>query len=212
MASEHIAFLVRVRGGRYALPVRLLVPIVACFLVARVAFAGSGDWLDRPLAGWNEAGAPLPKAPDPKGDSPTDPRCAGPVRQPATRPERAVAAKGWSLFGTAQVAGSTTILLAEASVDGMCRPWDYQAFVLVKGAFAGTLSPRLMDSRTDGALSDVRLLSPTSVEATFLRYVDADPLCCPSRLSTVHYRIERRSKGPVSVPLSVKIKPTLRVN
>jgi hypothetical protein len=85
----------------------------------------------------------------------------------------------------------------------MCRPWDYQAFVFDKGAFAGTLSPVLMDSRTDGALSDVRLLSPTSIEATFLRYVDADPLCCPSRVSTVRYRVERRPDGPAVAPLSV---------
>ena len=100
----------------------------------------------------------------------------------------------------------TTVLLAEASVDGMCRPWDYQAFVFVKGAFAGTLSPTLMDSRTDGALSEVRLLAPTSIEAVSLRYADADPLCCPSRLSTVRYRIEHRPeaghRGAVSVPRS----------
>jgi LppP/LprE lipoprotein len=192
--------------------VRSLVPIVACLLVARVAFAGSGDWLDQPLAAWNEAGAPLPQAPDPKGDSPNDPRCARFVRQPETPPERAVAAARWSLFGKAQVAGSTTILLAEASVDGMCRPWDYQVFVFVRGRYGGTLSPVLMDSRADGAVSDVRLISPTEVEAIFLRYVDTDPLCCPSRLSTVRYRIERRSKGPVGTPLSVKTEPALRAN
>ena len=192
--------------------VRSFVLTAALFLIAQAAFAGSGGWLDKPLAGWNEAGASLPKAPEPKGDSPNDPRCTGPVRQPETPPERAVAAAGWSLFGKARVTGSTTVLLAEASVDGMCRPWDYQAFVFVSGRYAGTLSPALMDSRADGALSEVRLLSPTEIEVTFLRYVDADPLCCPSRLSTVRYRIERRSKGPAGVPLSVMTKPTPRAN
>jgi len=104
--------------------------------------------------------------------------------------------------------GDTTVLLAEASMDGMCRPWDYQAFVFVKRRFAGTLSPTLMDSRTDGALSEVRLLSPTSIQVVFLRYVDADPLCCPSRLTTVRYRVEGRGKGPVVVPVSAKSKST----
>jgi LppP/LprE lipoprotein len=191
---------------------RSLVVAAAFVLGAQSAFAGSGDWLDKPLSTWNQAGASLPTAPEPKGDSPNDPRCAGPVRQPATPSERAVAAVGWSLYGKAQAKGDTTVLLAEASVDGMCRPWDYQAFVFVKGTFAGALSPVFMDSRTDGALSEVRLLSPTSIEVTFMRYVDADPLCCPSRLSTVRYRIEHRPQGPAVAPLSVKTKSTLRAN
>jgi hypothetical protein len=111
----------------------------------------------------------LAKAPEPKGDPPTDPRCAGPVRSAETATERAVAAAGWSFFGKAREAGAMTVVLGEASVDGMCRPWDYQGFVFVNGRFAGTLSPGLMDSRADGALSEVRLLSPTAVEVTFLR-------------------------------------------
>ena len=149
---------------------------------------------------------PVPKAPEPKGDSPSDPRCAGVVRYPETAVEGAVTTAGWSLFSQPRIKGDMTVLLAEASVDGMCRPWDYQAFVFAKGAFAGTLSPVLMDSRTDGALSDVRVLSPTSVEATFLRYADADPLCCPSRLSTVRYRVDRRPEGPAAVALTVYTK------
>jgi hypothetical protein len=193
--------------------VRTLMLAVAFFLVAQTAFAGSaGDWLDKPLAGWNEAGASLPKAPEPKGDSPNDPRCAGPVRQPVTPPERAVAAAGWSLYGEARVAGATTILLGEASVDGMCRPWDYQAFVFVGRLYAGTLSPVVMDSRADSALSEVSVLSPTELEVTFLRYTDTDALCCPSRQSTVRYRIERRLNGVVVVPLSVHTKSALRLN
>jgi LppP/LprE lipoprotein len=187
---------------------RPLVVTAALALLAQSAAAVSGDWLDMTLSAWNEAGASLPKAPEPKGDSPTDPRCAGPVRSPETPAERAVAAAGWFLFGKARVAGATTVLLAEASVDGMCRPWDYQGFVFVGRRFAGTLSPGLMDSRADGALSEVRVTSPTEIEAVFLRYVDADPLCCPSRLSTVRYRVERGDKGPSVVPLSVQTKAT----
>jgi len=74
--------------------------------------------------------------------------------------------------------------------------------------YAGTLSPALMDSRADGALSEIRLLSPTVLEVTFLRYADIDPLCCPSRLSVVRYRIERRATGPVTSPVSVQTRPT----
>jgi hypothetical protein len=195
------------RPRRYALAVRTLVSVAALLLVAQGASAGSGAWLDKPLAAWSDPGASLPTAPAPKGDAPTDPRCAGPVRQPATPSERAVVAAGWSLFGKARVVGATTILLAEASVDGMCRPWDYQAFVFVHEHFAGTLSPGLMDSRADGALSETGFLSATVIEAVFLRYVDADPLCCPSRLTTVRYRVEHGAAGPAVVPVSAQSRP-----
>jgi len=172
------------------------------------AVAQTAEWLDKPLVPWNESGAPVPKAPAPKGDSPAGRRCASGVHRPTTAPERAVAAAGWSLYGKRRTYGTTTILLGQASVDGMCRPWDFQAFVFVKDAFAGTLSPRPMDSRTDGALSDVRQLTATAIEAVFFRYVGADPLCCPSRLTMVRYRIERRPQGSVVVPVSVRSTPT----
>ena len=177
-------------------------------MLSQSAFAGSGGWLDTLPLAWNEAGASLPKAPEPKGDPPSDPRCASVLRQPGTPTERALAAAGWSLFAKPKVRGATTVLLGDASVDGMCRPWDYQAFVFVKGCFAGRLSPALMDSRADGALSEVRLLSPTDIEVSFLRYTDTDALCCPSRLSTARYRIERRAKRPAVIPFSVRTKST----
>ena len=173
------------------------------------ALAQTGEWLDKPLVPWNESGAPMPKAPAPKGDKPTDPRCRSSVRRPGTAAERAVAAAGWSLYGKTRTDGTTTtILFGQASVDGMCRPWDFQAFLFVKGVFAGTLAPRPMDSRTDGALSDIRQLTATAVEVVFLRYVGADPLCCPSRLTIVRYRIESRPKGPVVTPVSARSTPT----
>jgi len=171
------------------------------------AAAQTGAWLDAAPAPWNQAGAAVPTAPPPKATAPRDPRCANSVREPETAAERDVVAAGWSLYSPARVKGRTTVLLADAAVDGMCRPWDYQAFVFVQDDFAGTLSPRLMDSRTDGALSEVRLLSTTSIEVTFLRYAAADPLCCPSRLTTVRYRIERRGQLSVVVPVSARSKP-----
>jgi len=183
--------------------------MVAVFLLGiSPAAAQTGAWLDAALAPWNQAGAAVPTAPPPKGTTPRDPRCASSVREPETAAERDVVAAGWSLYSPARVKGRTTVLLADAAVDGMCRPWDYQAFVFVEDDFAGTLSPTLMDSRTDGALSEVRLLSTNSIEVTFLRYTAADPLCCPSRLTTVRYRIERRGQLPVVVPVSARSRPS----
>jgi hypothetical protein len=182
--------------------------LIAALLVAGIAQAQSGAWLDQPLSAWNQPGAPVPQAPAPKGDSPTDPRCVSGVRQAATPEERMVTSAGWSLYAKPTTRGAATVVLGEASVDGMCRPWDYQAFVFVKGSFAGTLSPSLMDSRTDGALSEIRFPSPAAIEAVFLRYVKADPLCCPSRLTTVRYRIERRGQEPVVTPILARSKST----
>ena len=41
-------------------------------------------------------------------------------------------------------------------LDGMCRPNLYQDFVFVDGKFARTLSPSLMNARSDGASQKVR--------------------------------------------------------
>ena len=102
---------------------------------------------------------------------------------------------------------ATTLVLA-SDLDAIVKTSRDQAFVFVQDHFAGTLSPRRMDSRTDGALSEVRLLSASSIEATFLRYTAADPLCCPSRFTAVRYRIERRGQLPVVVPVSARSKPS----
>ncbi|PYM44502.1 MAG: LppP/LprE family lipoprotein, partial [Candidatus Rokuibacteriota bacterium] len=95
--------------------------------------------------------APVPEAPPPQGDPADTPRCKEQVRVPGSSTDRAVASRGWTLLGPATTSGATTIVLAATSVDGMCRPLSYQAFVFVKGRFAGTLSPVPMDSREDGA-------------------------------------------------------------
>jgi len=187
---------------------RSLLIAGALLLAVTGAPAQTAEWLDKPLVPWNEPGAPVPRAPAPKGDRPTDPRCRNVVRRPGTAAERAVAGAGWSLYGKTRTDGATTILFGQASVDGMCRPWDFQAFLFVKDKFAGTLAPRPMDSRTDGALSDIRQLTATAAEVVFLRYVGADPLCCPSRLTIVRYRIESRPQGPVVVPVSARSTAT----
>lgn len=145
------------------------------------------SWLDRPLNNWNSTST-VPTAPRATGDSPTV-RCRETVRNPESLADRAVTRAGWSLFGASQSYGAVTVINAMASVDGMCRPTQYNTFVFVSNVFAGTLSPIAMDSRTDGALIEARLNNPTNLSADFTRYTSSDALCCPSQTSTVLYSI-----------------------
>jgi LppP/LprE lipoprotein len=119
--------------------------------------------------------------------------------------DQAVRAAGWFLFADSdQPFADTTIVKGSTAVDGMCRPWGYQFFVFVNGTFAGTLSPVPMNARTDGALVRVEGEGEQQLAAHYSRYAPTDPLCCPSRTSTVTYRVDRSSR--VAVPISVKTK------
>jgi hypothetical protein len=150
------------------------------------------------------AGAAVPKAPAPELEPAERARCASDhTRTPASGADRAVVAAGWTLIGPSQTYNATTVFLAAADWDGMCRPTWVQGFVVANDAFAGTLTPTLAYARSDGALSDVRLWSANEFSAEFVRYTDADPLCCPSRKSTVNYAVARGEKSPVVVPQSV---------
>lgn len=93
----------------------------------------------------------------------------------------------------------TVVIRGTAGYDGMCRPVQYQAFVFVRGVFVGTLSPEPMDSRTDGALTRVALRNSELLSAEYVRYAAEDPLCCPSRTTTVAFEI---GDGPVVRPAS----------
>jgi hypothetical protein len=64
-----------------------------------------------------------------------------------------------------------------------------------------------MDSRTDGALSIVRLFHANEMVGEFTRYTATDPLCCPSRTSTVIYRIDPAPRAPVVTPVTVSTSP-----
>jgi hypothetical protein len=134
-------------------------------------------------------------------------RCGEVGRPPTLAADHAVRAAGWTLFGPGQVFGATSVIMAMADVDGMCRPLRYQTFVFVNGRFAGTLSPHPMDSRTDGALSVVRLFRADEITADFARYTPTDPLCCPSGTSAAIYRIARAPRGTVVTPISITTTP-----
>jgi uncharacterized lipoprotein YbaY len=107
---------------------------------------------------------------------------------------------GWLLFGPVQSYSGTVIIEGMSDADGMCRPNGFQAFVFVNGRYAGSLSPALMNARTDGSLSEIKLYSPSMIVAEFARYADSDPLCCPTKTSTVNYRVDITPKGPIVVP------------
>jgi hypothetical protein len=133
---------------------------------------------------------PIPSAPQVEKNP--DPRCRESVREPVSAVEQQVRARGWDLIGPTSENDEIRVLVGTANYDGMCRPRQYQEFVFVQGIFAGTLSPVPMDSRTDGALSRVTIPTADRVQAEYSRYGATDPLCCPSRITTVVFEIEKQ--------------------
>jgi hypothetical protein len=172
--------------------------------VPGLALAGERtSWLEAgTLVNWNKAGAELPTPPAAPS---ADPRCVEQARPAVSKDDKAVAAAGWTLVGAAQVFGRTRAFLGAAGFDGMCRPHDFQGFVFVDGKLAGTLSPQPMRSRSDGALTTLRLVSELALSVDFARYLEQDPLCCPSRLSNVSYKIETGDAGPLLVPSLARV-------
>ncbi|HLZ73254.1 MAG TPA: LppP/LprE family lipoprotein [Dehalococcoidia bacterium] len=188
---------------------RLLV--LAALLLAALALVGArpahadGSWMDQPLVNWNTAGAAVPAAP--AGDF-SNPRCGQDERPVETAEDQAVSDAGWTLFGAYQGGWGITLISGLSGYDGMCRPFGYQFFVFVNGAFAGTISPEAMNSRFDGSATIVRLVSSGRITAQFSRYSDADPLCCPSRISFVTYGFDDSQGAPLLAPLEVSTQST----
>src|SRR5262245_52521074 len=183
-------------------PVRVIalsIAMAACHPAIDSTQTKAASWLDvaKPVA-WNKPGVPLPAAP--RVDGNVDPRCRGMARPPELQEDKRLREKGWDLVGAYQGGWQILVIGATAGYDGMCRPLQYQSFVFQRGVFVGTLSPNAMDSRTDGALSQVYLQANDRVVAEYLRYNDADPLCCPSRTTSVEFEIA--SGPPVLRPLS----------
>ncbi len=163
--------------------------------------APANSWLDRPVTNWNQPGAAIPRATS-TGDS-DNPNCGRTVRPPSTANDRALVSAGWKLVGAVQVYNATSVVTAMTGFDGMCRPLGYQEFVFSGNTFAGTLSPRPMDSRSDGSSSQVFLTSETNLFAEFNRYKDSDALCCPSGGQSVSYEVRQMTGKPVVVPVQI---------
>lgn len=161
-------------------------------------------WLDaaKPQV-WNHAGRRIPRVPRGAG---LDESCSKDRYQAQSAEEKSVAAAGWFLIAKAVNHNGITVVGGQASNDGMCRPTEYQYFVFVRGEFAGTLSPALMNSRTDGSAVDVSVPGDGRIVADFLRYGDQDALCCPSRISSVEFgEVEVQGK-PVVVIKEIKTR------
>jgi LppP/LprE lipoprotein len=166
-----------------------LTALLSTLSVSAQPLPSNNSWLDRKLVNWNKPSSELPRLPSPSAATNLD-RCKGSFRSPSSDSEKALANRGWKLFGKVQTSGKTKIVMATSGFDGMCRPVGYQHFVYVEDRYTGTLSPTLMDSRTDGALITARLVNPTKISAEFVRYTASDALCCPLRTSFVTYQIQ----------------------
>lgn len=164
---------------------KFLLFAIALFTTA-LTVAAQGSWLDRPLAqNWNKGDGLVPQAP--RTLAPIDAKCREQIRPPDSLADRAVTRAGWSLFGASQSFGAVTVVNAMAGTDGMCRPTQYNTFVFANNRFVGTLAPEMMDSRTDGSLTDARLISANDIIAEYNRYRASDAMCCPSQKSTVNF-------------------------
>jgi LppP/LprE lipoprotein len=166
----------------------------------------SSSWLEqKPLTNWNKPGASIPKAPN--NNSPNAALCQQQIRNPSTSEERAVKAAGWTLSkvrGETKNSSGVVLVKGQTDFDGMCRPMGYQQFVFVSGIFAGTTSPNPMNARSDGALFQTDIETPSRLKAQFSRYTPQDALCCASRTSEVTYRIDVANKTPLVVPIQVR--------
>lgn len=180
--------------------------LAAAVAVLPVRAHADGSWLDNsPPVQWNQPGMALPAAP--AGEN-LDPRCVASTRPVETDADVAISDAGWYSIGEYKGGWGVLVVLGTSDFDGMCRPFGYQAFVFVDGSFAGTLSPDLMNSRFDGALGSYDVLRDGAIDAQFSRYADSDPLCCPSRLSSASYRIDRSGSLPVVVLVSTSTRPS----
>jgi LppP/LprE lipoprotein/META domain len=161
------------------------------------------SWLDESKpASWNTPGAAIPSAP--KMEVPADPSCRTHARPLESEADTRLADLGWDLIGAYQGGWGILVIQGAAGYDGMCRPRAYQDFVFLRGVFAGTLSPRMMDARADGALNRVTLQDSRRLVVEYARYTTADPLCCPSRTTSVVFEIgsDQAVVRPVSLSTS----------
>lgn len=179
--------------------IALVASVVLAVAVPTGPVAADGSWIDGPRANWNRPGMEVPKAPP--MDPVVDARCLGQGRPPETYADEVVAGAGWTLYGYYKAGWGIVAVKALSGFDGMCRPMGFQELVFVDGAFAGTISPELMDSRTDGAGEVEHIFGPDGLSASYRRYTPDDPLCCPSGSSAVEFRIERSVAGPLLVPI-----------
>lgn len=184
----------------------LVFAMTACHAAVARTQGTTASWLDAPTpASWNMPGASVPAAPETRG--PLDARCREQARPAQLEEDRRLNQQGWDLVGAYQGGWQMVVIRGTAGYDGMCRPRRYQDFVFVRGTFAGTLAPRPMDSRTDGAIARVWLQDGGRLAVEYQRYAASDPLCCPSGTTTVVFEVGT-GQQPVVRPVSSSTERT----
>jgi hypothetical protein len=178
-----------------------------CIAGAGMQAAQAASWLDRPAAGWNQPGAPIPRpGTAPEHRDALASRCKIDLHG-STPVERALAAAGWIPMphvSRALVKDDVEIVDGVIALDAACEPIQLNAFVFVVGRFAGTLSPVLMKARTDGSAGAIRIPTRDTITVDFARYTSTDPDCCPSSHVIVRFTIDRSQAHAVVVPVEIK--------
>jgi hypothetical protein len=80
-----------------------------------------------------------------------------------------------------------------------CVAENFNLFVFVDGAFAGTVARTAMTPARDGVAGAVRITGAYTLTVEFARYRPGDSECCPSSRERVSYRIEKTGAGPTLV-------------
>ena len=173
-----------------------------------IAQTDAGSWLDQPLSGWNTRATAVPVSPKERDETREAlvARCDLHLAN-ETEVERILARSGWIPFRyfdrqlrehDIEIVGGLT------GSDGMCRPTAFNVFVFIGGRYAGTLSPILMNSRTDGVSGAIRILDADAIAVEYARYEESDALCCPASRVTVTFRVDRSGAGASVIPTEIR--------
>jgi len=181
------------------LKIKFLLATFAVVLSCGVNVFAQSDWLDmKPLPNWNERSRAILQT---KKIAQTDlAQCRNIVRPASLVVDRLLTKNNWTLVGEAQIFGKTTVVSVATGFDGQCRPRGFDTLVFVGDRVAGKLSPGPMDSRTDGYLTNVNLITETSLTAYYARYRANDPLCCPWKTEVVTFIIKPDGKNFLLIP------------
>ncbi|MGH7575299.1 MAG: LppP/LprE family lipoprotein [Longimicrobiales bacterium] len=127
----------------------------------------------------------------------TGQRCSDNARPAETMEDFLVEQAGWYLIEGYDSGWGVRVVAGTSGFDGMCRYAGYQYFVFVDGVFAGTVSPELMSSRSDGGAGAAWVRGREFLLVDFVRYAPTDAFCCPSGQSFAHYTIDLTDAGPM---------------
>jgi hypothetical protein len=170
---------------------------IVTLTVAETTAQAVAEWLDRPMARWNQPILPTP----PPGTDAHDAlvRRCGSAAARASTAAAAVDKAGWVPFLhlDRQIARDEVEVIGGMSAASPgCEPSVFNLFVFAGGSFAGTISPAAMAPSRDGVVGAVRITGADALTAEFARYTPKDAECCPSSRVRVTYRIDRNGTRP----------------